>query len=95
MPGSCWAVPAADAAATPDPSIAPVPPSTEVVADGRVVPARYAELGAAVPGTIVEVLVAEGDAVAAGAALIRLDGAAAQAEVDAADRGALPAPRRA
>ena len=70
--------------ATPDPSLAPVPPSTEVVADGRVVPSRYAELGAAVPGTISEVLVAEGDDVAAGTVLVRLDSAAAQAEVDAA-----------
>lgn len=85
--GGAWLLlgrPGGGPAATPDPSLAPVPPSTEVVADGRVVPARYAELGAAVPGTIVEVLAAEGDAVAAGAALVRLDGAAAQAEVDAA-----------
>jgi multidrug resistance efflux pump len=85
--GGVWLLlgrPGGGPAATPDPSLAPVPPSTEVVADGRVVPARYAELGAAVPGTIVEVLAAEGDAVAAGAALVRLDGAAAQAEVDAA-----------
>ena len=54
------------------------------MADGRVVPERYAELGAAAPGTIAEVLVAEGDEVAAGAPLVRLDPAAAQAEVDAA-----------
>jgi len=76
--------PGSGPAATPDPSLAPVPPSTEVVADGRVVPAQYAELGVAVPGTIVEVLAAEGDDVAAGAALVRLDPATAQAEVDAA-----------
>ncbi len=85
--GGAWlllARPGGSPTATPDPSLAPVPPSTEVVADGRVVPARYAELGAAVPGTVAEVLVGEGDAVAAGAALVRLDGAAAQAEVDAA-----------
>ncbi len=76
--------PGGGATATPGPSIAPVPPSTEVVADGRVVPEPYAELGAAVPGTIAEVLVAEGGAVAAGAPLVRLDPAAAQADVDAA-----------
>ena len=72
------------ASATPSQSIPPVPPSTEIVADGRVVPLRFAELGAAVPGTIAEVLVAEGAEVATGAPLIRLDPAAAQAEVDAA-----------
>jgi HlyD family secretion protein len=85
--GGAWLLlgrPGSGPAATPDPSLAPVPPSTEVVADGRVVPARYAELGVAVPGTIVEVLAAEGDNVAAGAALVRLDPATAQAEVDAA-----------
>ncbi len=74
--GGAWLLlgrPGSGPAATPDPSLAPVPPSTEVVADGRVVPARYAELGAAVPGTIVEVLAVEGDDVAAGAALVRLD----------------------
>jgi len=76
--------PGGGATATPDPSIAAVPSSTEVVADGRVVPARSAELGAGVPGTIAEVLVAEGDDVAAGAPLVRLDPAAAQADVDAA-----------
>ena len=72
------------ATATPAPSIPPVPPSTEIVADGRVVPLRFAELGAAIPGTIVEVLAAEGDSVVAGAPLVRLDSAAAQAELDAA-----------
>lgn len=72
------------ATATPSPSIPPVPPSTEIVADGRVVPERFAELGVAVPGTIADVLAAEGDEVVAGAPLIRLDPAAAQAEVDAA-----------
>ncbi len=72
------------AAATPPPSIPPVPPATEIVADGRVVPERFAELGVAVPGTVLAVLVAEGDEVAAGAPLVRLDPAAAQAELDAA-----------
>jgi HlyD family secretion protein len=85
--GGAWLLlgrPGGGPAATPDPSLAPVPPSTEIVADGRVVPVRYAEMGAAVPGTIAEVLVVEGDDVAADAPLVRLDGAVAQAEVDAA-----------
>jgi len=73
--------------ATPEPSIPPVSPSTEVVADGRVVPVRIAELGAAVPGTIAEVLVVEGDAVVAGDPLVRLDPTSARAEVDAATAG--------
>jgi len=72
------------AAATAVPSIPPVPPSTEVVADGRVVPVRFAELGVAVPGTIAKVAVAEGDTVAAGDTLVRLDAVAARAEVDGA-----------
>ncbi len=72
------------ASATAQPSIPPVAPSTEIVADGRVVPVRHAELGVAVPGTIVEVPVAEGDTVAAGDPLVRLDPTAAQAEVDGA-----------
>ena len=71
-----------DAAASP--SIPPVPPSNEVVADGRVVPIRSAELGVGVPGTIAEVAVAEGEAVTAGQELVRLDAAAADAEVAAA-----------
>jgi HlyD family secretion protein len=85
--GGAWLLlgrPTGGPAATPDPSLAPVPPSTDVVADGRVVPLRYAELGAAVPGTIAEVLVVEGGEVDPGAPLLRLDAAAAQAEVDAA-----------
>ena len=50
--GGAWLLlgrPGGGPAATPDPSLAPVPPSTEVVADGRVVPARHAELRAARP----------------------------------------------
>jgi multidrug resistance efflux pump len=72
------------AGAGASPSIPPVPPSTEIVADGRVVPVRWAELGASAPGDIVEVAVAEGDTVAAGQLLLRLDGAAADAELAAA-----------
>ncbi len=70
---------------TPAPSIPPVPPSTEIVADGRAVPIRVAELTVAVPGTIAGVLVAEGDRVNAGDALVQLDTAAADAEVAAAE----------
>ena len=79
------------AGTTPEPSIPPVPPSTEIVADGRAVPIRWAELGAAAPGEITEVAVAEGDTVESGQKLIWLDGtveaanvAAAVAAVDAA-----------
>ncbi len=69
---------------TPDPTQPPVPPSSEIVVDGRAIPVRSAELGVAVPGVIAEVLVAEGDAVAAGEALVRLDATAAEAQVAAA-----------
>ena len=57
--GGAWLLlgggPGGEASATPDPSVPPVPPSTEIVADGRVVPVRCAELTADVPGEIVEV----------------------------------------
>jgi HlyD family secretion protein len=76
--------PGGDAVETPNPSIGPVPPSTEVIADGRVVPTRTAELGVGVPGTIAQVAVAEGAAVTAGQVLVRLDAAAVDAEVAAA-----------
>jgi multidrug resistance efflux pump len=66
------------------PSLPPVPPATEVVADGRVVPVRSAELGVSLPGTISEVAVAEGDRVTEGQPLIIIDDPAVRAEVDAA-----------
>ncbi len=72
------------ATASPGASIPPVPPSTEVTADGRAVPARYAELGVAAPGSVVAVLVAAGDEVKSGDPLVRLDDTAARADVDAA-----------
>ena len=72
------------AGATPEPSIPPVPPSTAIVADGRVVPVRSAELGVAVPGEIAAVGGAEGDAVTSGQVLVRLDDTAAAAGVEAA-----------
>lgn len=81
--GGAWIVlgggPGGGATATPSP-LPPVPPSAGVVADGRVVPVRSAELGVAVPAPIAEVLVAEGDRVAAGEALVRLDSAAEEAD---------------
>jgi HlyD family secretion protein len=87
--GGAWLVlgrgGAADrAGASAAPSIGPVPLSNEIVADGRAVPGRFAELQAAVPGTIAAVLVTEGATVAAGDPLIRLDPATVQPEVDGA-----------
>ncbi len=72
------------AGSPPPASIPPVPPAAEVVADGRVVPVRSAALGVGVPGTILEVAVAEGDLVAAGQVLVRLDPTSADADVAAA-----------
>jgi multidrug resistance efflux pump len=72
------------ASATPEPSIGPVPPSTEIVADGRVVPVHYAELTASVPGEVMAVEVSEGDAVTSGQKLVYLDDTSAAAEVKAA-----------
>jgi multidrug resistance efflux pump len=69
------------ASATPLP---PVPASDRVVAEARAVPARTAELGVSVPGVVARVSVGEGDTVAAGAPLLALDGAAADANVAAA-----------
>jgi len=86
--GGAWLLlgnaPGGGPGATPNPSLPPVPPSTELVADGRVVPVRSAELGVGVPGEIAEVPVAEGDTVTAGQPLVILDDTAAAAEVEAA-----------
>ena len=73
-------------AVTPSPSAAatPVTAADEVIADGRLVPSRRAEIGPAIPGTVAEVLVKEGDEVAAGDELLRLADAAAVAAVDGA-----------
>ncbi len=79
------------ASATPEPSIGPVPPSTEIVADGRVVPVQYAELTASVPGEVMAVEVSEGDAVTSGQKLVYLDDTAAAAEVKAATAAAATA----
>ena len=60
--------------ASPSASIGPVPESDVVAADVRAVPLRHAALAAPGSGGVVaEVLVAEGDQVTAGQALLRLD----------------------
>jgi HlyD family secretion protein len=69
---------------TPAPALPPVPPATEVVADGRVVPIRSAEIGVNVAGTISEVTVAEGEQVTEGQALLAIDDPSVAAEVEAA-----------
>jgi HlyD family secretion protein len=76
---------------TPSPTIPPVPAATTVAADARVIPIRSAELTApGAGGTIVEVLVEEGDEVAMGAALVLLDARLAETELAGA-RAALVA----
>jgi multidrug resistance efflux pump len=68
--------------ASPSASIGPVPESDTVAADVRAVPIRHAELAAPSGGGVVaEVLVAEGDQVTAGQALLRLDGTRLEAAV--------------
>lgn len=58
---------------TPTPDLAAEPEIVQVVADARVLPARSAELRFQIGGVVAEVLVAEGETVAAGAPLARLD----------------------
>jgi multidrug resistance efflux pump len=68
--------------ASPSATLAPVPPSTSVAADARVVPIRAAELAAPGSGGVVaEVLVSEGDQVRSGAPLLRLDAELAETDV--------------
>lgn len=69
---------------TPTPDLEALEPAPRVVADGRVVPARSAELRFTSVGTVAEVLVAEGQQVAAGTPLARLDTAELEAAVDEA-----------
>ena len=70
----------------PSPTIPPVPAATTVTADGRVVPVRWAELTApGAGGRVTEVLVEEGDVVAEGAALVRLDARLAETDVASAE----------
>ncbi len=75
---------------TPTPEVAVNPQSAlpEVVsAEGFVVPARDTELAFQVGGRVVEVLVAEGDSVAAGQVLARLDSTDQQKAVAQAEAG--------
>ncbi len=58
-----------------EPTPTPLPPVTSAdvaLAEGKVVPARYAALSFQAPGTVASVLVAEGDRVKKGQALVRL-----------------------
>jgi multidrug efflux pump subunit AcrA (membrane-fusion protein) len=73
------------AGASPTPSTPGVVPSdTGVVAEGRAVPVRTAELAMPAAGRVAEVTAKEGDEVSAGAPLLRLDTAAADADVASA-----------
>jgi multidrug resistance efflux pump len=80
------------ASSTPLP---PVPASATIVAEARVMPGTRAVVAAAVPGTVSEVAVAEGDLVAAGAVIAQLDPTAAQADVAAAQAAVDAATERA
>ncbi|HET7830922.1 MAG TPA: HlyD family efflux transporter periplasmic adaptor subunit [Candidatus Limnocylindrales bacterium] len=64
-----------------------IPADQGVVAEGRAVPVRTAELQAGAPGEVTSVPVAEGAQVAAGDVLLQLDDAAAKAQVTQAQAG--------
>ena len=68
-----------------------------VTASGEIVATRYADLGSAVMGRLVELVVKEGDAVKAGQVLARIDPVQASSSADAAAAsvGALEADARA
>jgi multidrug efflux pump subunit AcrA (membrane-fusion protein) len=69
-------------APTPTPDAAALEPVPRVVADGRVLPARSAELRFLLEsGTVAEILVGEGDQIEAGVPLARLDAAELEAAV--------------
>ncbi|MFL5756187.1 MAG: HlyD family secretion protein [Chloroflexota bacterium] len=72
-------------ASSPSATIPPVAASTSVVGDGRAVPVATASLSVAAPGRVAETLVREGDRVTAGQPLVRLDTAAADANVAEAE----------
>lgn len=63
----------------------PVPATDQVVADAIVVPVQHAQLSLPVAGIVKEVLVAEGDQVAGGDTLLRLDDAKLQAALAQAE----------
>lgn len=71
-----------DAAATPLP---PVRADNRIVADGRVVPVRSADLSLATSGIVAELYVAEGDQVEAGQLLLSLSAARQRAGVALAE----------
>jgi len=70
-----------DAATTPTATPLPIMAEDQLVAEAKVVPMQSAALSLPIGGVVTEMLVAEGDHVAAGQALLRLDRAQAQAEV--------------
>jgi HlyD family secretion protein len=76
------------APAEAEPTVVEVPvvrPSGDIVADAVVVPVRDAQLSLPTGGVVAEVLVAEGDQVEAGQALVRLDSARQEAAVAQAE----------
>jgi multidrug resistance efflux pump len=74
--------------ASPSSSVPGVIPADQgVVAEGRAVPVRTAELGVGAPGAVTAVPVTEGAQVAAGAVLLQLDDAAAKAQAAQAQAG--------
>jgi multidrug resistance efflux pump len=77
------------ASVTPDPAASVpgvIPADSNVVAEGRVVPARSAEIASASGGEVVAVNVAPGDTVAAGDVLLEFDHAAADLQVESAQQ---------
>lgn len=78
---------ATNAQATPAPSATtgPVQAGNQITVNGRIVPVRSAALTFAATGVISDVLVREGDQVAAGALLARLDDGQQQAAVAQAE----------
>ena len=66
---------AAQGKETPEPKMPAVKAPDEVIAEAAVVPAQSATLSVAAGGIVAQVLVAEGDRVAAGQLLVNLDAA--------------------
>jgi multidrug resistance efflux pump len=69
------------AAPTPQPELTTEPERTLIIADGRVLPNRHAELRFERPGSVSEVLVQAGQYVTAGTALARIDSATLEVAV--------------
>lgn len=70
---ACGGSPAAEAQDDPAGEVPPVSNREWVTAEAVIEPQRWSELRFQIGGLVAEVLVAEGDAVAAGASLVRLD----------------------